>query len=251
MNVSPLAKRRRTISAFERHVVWEDDSDGELAEESERRKRRDSKTVEEEDHELTFTNTTPASAPAHSVSVKDKKDKEKAKGSFSRRQSHDTVLGPRQFLIDVESTRELILRQEDTDGDKKITIMDNGPKVVTLGTLRSEGFIRADVRGTYVISTLLQELALAQDQGLKRIVLSETVLNENPVDRLTRMIKTLFWKNLTRRVDLTGLTAISADPKAFCKMPRIYVPSSDPVALHYFQEISEKTLGRTFEVTLM
>jgi len=184
----------------------------------------------------------------HKRSLSKLKSLSKARMALARRRSEEVSLGPRQFLIDVESTLETILRQEDTDGDKKITIMDNGPKVVTLGTLRSEGFIRADVRGTYVLSTLLQELTLAKEMGLKRIVLSETVLNENPVDRLTRMIKTLFWKSLTRSVDLQGLAAISADPKAYSKVPRIYVSHDDPVALRYFQEIAEKCAGFSFEV---
>jgi hypothetical protein len=42
-----------------------------------------------------------------------------------------------------------------------------------------------------MLSNLLQELALARDHNRKRIVLDESRLTENPVDRLSRMIKIL------------------------------------------------------------
>jgi len=40
-----------------------------------------------------------------------------------------------------------------------------------------------------MLSNLLQELALARDHNRKRVVLDEATLTENPVDRLSRMIK--------------------------------------------------------------
>ena len=64
-----------------------------------------------------------------------------------------------------------------------------------------------------MLSNLLQELALARDYGRKRIVLDEARLTENPVDRLSRMIKNSFWNSLTRRIDGDGLEIICADPK--------------------------------------
>ena len=39
----------------------------------------------------------------------------------------------------------------------------------------------------------MQELALAEDLGRKTIVLTESRLNENPLERLTRLIKYHFW----------------------------------------------------------
>lgn len=39
------------------------------------------------------------------------------------------VQSQREFLIDVESTWKQVLEQEDTDGDCKITVLDQGPKV--------------------------------------------------------------------------------------------------------------------------
>ncbi|KAF9585967.1 alpha,alpha-trehalase nth1 [Lunasporangiospora selenospora] len=158
-----------------------------------------------------------------------------------RRGSHDVKTSkPRRFLIDVEETQRLILEQEDTDGDFQITVNDIGPKVVTLGTADSAGFNKYDIRGTYMLSNLLQELALAQDYGRRYVVLDEARLNENPVDRLSRMIRHHFWDGLTRRIDAEGLEAISKDPKNRSKntAPKIYVPFGEEETLEYYQKVS-------------
>ncbi|WVR05204.1 hypothetical protein IAU60_002216 [Kwoniella sp. DSM 27419] len=80
--------------------------------------------------------------------------------------------------------------------------------------------------GNYMLSNLLQELALARDYGRKRIVLDEARLAENPVDRLSRMIKNSFWNALTRRIDAEGLEVACADPKNRSQhmKSRIYIP---------------------------
>ncbi|KAF9170654.1 alpha,alpha-trehalase nth1 [Mortierella sp. AD011] len=157
-----------------------------------------------------------------------------------RRGSHDDkTIKPRRFLIDVEETQRLILEQEDTDGDFQITVNDIGPKVITLGTADSAGFNKYDVRGTYMLSNLLQELSLAQDYGRKYVVLDEARLNENPVDRLSRMIRHHFWDGLTRRIDAEGLETISNDPKNRSKntAPRIYVPFGEQEVLDYYNNV--------------
>ncbi|KAG5458529.1 MAG: hypothetical protein BJ554DRAFT_1226, partial [Olpidium bornovanus] len=86
---------------------------------------------------------------------------------------------PRKFLIDVEETQRQLVAQEDTDGDFQITVNDVGPKVIKVGTADSGGFLKYDIRGTYMLSNLLQELSLANDYGRKHIVLDEMRLNEN------------------------------------------------------------------------
>ncbi|KAF9935377.1 alpha,alpha-trehalase nth1 [Linnemannia zychae] len=158
-----------------------------------------------------------------------------------RRGSHDDKSSkPRRFLIDVEETQKLILEQEDTDGDFQITVNDVGPKVITLGTADSAGFNKYDIRGTYMLSNLLQELSLAQDYGRKYIVLDESRLNENPVDRLSRMIRHHFWDGLTRRIDAEGLELIANDPKNRSKntAPRIYIPFGEDEILEYYRNVS-------------
>ncbi|KAG8995873.1 alpha,alpha-trehalase nth1 [Tulasnella sp. JGI-2019a] len=170
-----------------------------------------------------------------------------------RRLSHDEKpQAPRRFLIDVEETIRIVLEQEDTDGDFQISVTDSGPKVLALGTATSNGFKSFDIRGTYMLSNLLQELALARDHGRQRIVLDEARLTENPVDRLSRMIKYGFWSSLTRRIDGDGLEIICADPKnrSANLKPRIYVPHGEPKMAEYYRKVAEAKphLGLRVEV---
>ncbi|KAL9934590.1 hypothetical protein V8E36_006365 [Tilletia maclaganii] len=171
----------------------------------------------------------------------------------TRRLSHDAIQeSPRRFIVDVEETMRLVLEQEDTDGNFQISITDSGPKVLSLGTATSNGYKGVDIRGTYMLSNLLQELALARENGRKRIVLDETRLSENPVDRLSRMISQSFWHNLTRRIDADGLEAILADPKNRSKSqnPRIFVPCEEPGMIEYYRKVAKERpqLNLTVEV---
>lgn len=105
---------------------------------------------------------------------------------------------------------------------------------------------------TYMLSNLLQELALAREHGRKRIVLDESRLTENPVDRLSRMISQTFWHNLTRRIDGGGLETILSDPKNRSKSrsPRIYVPAKETKMIQYYQDVAKKKpeLGLIVEI---
>jgi alpha,alpha-trehalase len=87
-----------------------------------------------------------------------------------------------------------------------------------------------------MLSNLLQELTLAKDYGRERIILDEARLNENPVSRLTRLIKRSFWDRLTRRIDAAGLEIIAADPKNRTKnqQPRIYIPHGEVEMYEYY-----------------
>ncbi|WVQ70013.1 uncharacterized protein L199_008237 [Kwoniella botswanensis] len=156
--------------------------------------------------------------------------------SRNRRLSHDetTASAPRRFLIDVEETMRIVFQ---------ISIYDSGPKLLSLGTASSNAHKTFDIRGTYMLSNLLQELALARDYGRKRIVLDEARLAENPVDRLSRMIKNSFWNALTRRIDAEGLEVACADPKNRSQhtKARIYIPyGEEEIAEHYRQIAREK-----------
>ncbi|KAJ3327762.1 alpha,alpha-trehalase nth1, partial [Blyttiomyces sp. JEL0837] len=162
-----------------------------------------------------------------------------------RRGSHDDFVPfgvSRKFIIDVEETKRQILEQEDTDGDCQITVQDAGPKAFTVGTANSNGFHKFEIRGTYMLSNLLQELAWATDHNRKFITLDEDRLNENPVDRLNRLIKYHFWDGLTRRIDAEGLEVICADPKNRQKdqRNRIYVPFHDEFGYNYYTAVAEQ-----------
>lgn len=93
-----------------------------------------------------------------------------------------------------------------------------------------------------MLSNLLQELALARDHGRKRIVLDEARLTENPVSRLSRMIRSSFWNSLTRRIDGDGLEIICADPKnrSGKSTPRIYVPYGEPKMVGYYRKVAKE-----------
>jgi alpha,alpha-trehalase len=93
-----------------------------------------------------------------------------------------------------------------------------------------------------MLSNLLQELALAKDYGRKYIVLDEDRLSENPVNRLSRMIRHLFWDGLTRSIDGDGLESICADPKNRSSdiAPRIYIPYDETDIYEYYKRVSEE-----------
>ncbi|KAG5298357.1 alpha,alpha-trehalase TreB/Nth1 [Histoplasma ohiense] len=159
----------------------------------------------------------------------------------SRRTSHDERVQSRKFLIDVDATLETLLEREDTDHNVQITIDDQGPKVFAVGTAASNGYNRFDLRGTYMISNLLQELTLAKDYGRKHIILDEQRLNENPVARLSRLIKKCYWNALTRRIDGSNIVAVADDPKDWTAdpVPRIYVPPGAPEQYEYYKRIAD------------
>jgi alpha,alpha-trehalase len=107
----------------------------------------------------------------------------------------------------------------------QISVYDSGPKLMALGTASSNAHKTFDIR-----------VGLARDYGRKKIILDEARLAENPVDRLSRMIKNSFWNHLTRRIDPEGLEVICADPKnrSRSKGAIIYIPYGlDAMAEHY------------------
>ncbi|KAJ8128331.1 hypothetical protein O1611_g5302 [Lasiodiplodia mahajangana] len=172
-----------------------------------------------------------------------------------RRGSHDESSQPqsRQFLIDVDHTLESLRAQEDTDHNMQITIEDTGPKVLSLGTAASEGYNRFDIRGTYMLSNLLQELSLAKEYGRSRIILDIGRLNENPVSRLSRLIKSQFWEGLTRRIDASSIEVAAKDAKDWTDdpRPRIYVPRGAPEQYEYYQKLARERPEIRLDVQLL
>ncbi|CAI7660683.1 unnamed protein product [Penicillium pancosmium] len=172
----------------------------------------------------------------------------------TRRGSHDEASGnPRKFLIDVDETLGALLKQEDTDKNMQITIEDAGPKVLSVGTAGSSGFRRVDVRGTYMLSNLLQELTIAKDYGRKNIILDEARLSENPVARLSRLIKNSFWTALTRRIDGSNIEIAGKDPKDWTDdpRPRIYIPPGAPEQFEYYTNIAKEHPELRLDVQLL
>ncbi|PMD25395.1 glycoside hydrolase family 37 protein [Hyaloscypha hepaticicola] len=159
-----------------------------------------------------------------------------------RRSSHDeTTMFGRTYLVDVEQTIKNLSAQEDTDGNFQITIEDNGPKVISLPTAGSNGFNKKEIRGNYMLSNLYQELFLARKHGQTHIFLDHNRLNENPVSRLSRLIKHDFWRNLTRVIDGSVIEIAGRDPKDWTDdpRPRIYVPRGAPEQYEYYKQVAK------------
>ena len=64
---------------------------------------------------------------------------------------------------------------------------------------------------------------------------------ENPVDRLSRLIREEFWKGLTRRIDVSNIAKVGRDPKDWTDKPRprIYIPHGAPEQHAYYTEIAK------------
>jgi alpha,alpha-trehalase len=91
-----------------------------------------------------------------------------------------------------------------------------------------------------MLSNLLQELTLAKAYGRKQIILDESRLNENPVNRLSRLIKDSFWERLTRRIDGSVIEIAGRDPKDWTDdpRPRVYVPRGAPEQFAYYTQVA-------------
>jgi alpha,alpha-trehalase len=129
-----------------------------------------------------------------------------------------------------------LVAQEDTDGDKKITIHDQ----TTPFEIRDDK--GADVRtvtNEYQLSVLLQNLKQADDEHQPEISLDQLHLNENIVDRTHRLIKNVYWDALTRRIDAAHVDEVVQDSKVVSDADYIYVPSADKAAVNYFEAIEK------------
>lgn len=148
--------------------------------------------------------------------------------------------------VNVSEAIQALILDEDTDGDKKITIDD--PRVP--GTARGDKHFwtettagrRMEISGTYYLSNLLQDLKLAEEQGQPKLTLDPTTIFEPPADRISRMIRALYWQGLTRRIDEQGIATVLSDEKARSSdgFRYVYVPASDSLALSYFSLVSRK-----------
>jgi alpha,alpha-trehalase len=151
-----------------------------------------------------------------------------------------------RITVKIQTNFHRLLAQEDTDGDRQITIRDSGPKRFLLESISGEKF---EVAGTYRLSNLLQELALGRDSAEETVILDMKRIFENPVQRFSRMIRDYFWDGLTRTIDEDGLAKIVSDKKAAPSgNPRIYVPFSDPQAFDYFQQAAKRRTVPGLEV---
>ena len=143
-----------------------------------------------------------------------------------------------KFKLHILQTIEKLLAQEDTDGDKKITIDDNGPKKFLL---HDENGNSALIEGTYQLSNLLQELALAKKNNTEFAEINVDEITEDPVKRISGKIKNLYWKGLTRTIDADGVKKILEDNKIENELAYLYVPFGDEIVFDYFKKLEAVT----------
>lgn len=142
--------------------------------------------------------------------------------------------------VNIEKCLGELLSQEDTDNDKKITIEDDGPKAFKLVSNTGESYI---IKGTYHLSNLLQELVIAKNNGLKETAINSKVIEEKPIQRISKMIKDYYWNGLTRTMDERGIESLIHDSKnesLVSEKLRIYIPYNDALALKYYKSLEVK-----------
>ncbi len=143
------------------------------------------------------------------------------------------------FNLYIEDTLEKLLQQEDTDGDKKITIEDKGPKSFSVLSAVGKEY---KVKGTYHLSNLLQELVIAKNEGQTSATIELGNIEELPVSRISRMIKDYYWKGLTRTMDAKGIVNLIHDTKNETLQSdklRIYIPFKDNLAFNYYKSLEK------------
>lgn len=157
-----------------------------------------------------------------------------------KNESKPTTVDVSSIEVPINETLEQLLQQEDTDGDKKITIEDKSSKQFRLKSNSGETF---DVEGTFRLSNLLQELVMAKNDGKTNAIIETKFIDELPVDRTSRLIKNYYWDGLTRHLDKDGIENLIKDTKnqsLVSENLRIYVPFKDSIALHYFQGLENE-----------
>lgn len=138
--------------------------------------------------------------------------------------------------INPTTTLHKLLAQEDIDGDKRITMDDVGPKSFDIEQLNGE---KHKVEGTYYLSNLLQELALSIRRGNTASTnISPDLIYEKPSHRISRLIREVYWGDLTRTMDEKGLQKVLFDEKVEQDFFYIYIPFGDNAAYEYYTRLS-------------
>lgn len=180
-----------------------------------------------------------------------------------RRASFDDfgIRNKKYYINDIDATLEELLENEDTDHNYQITIEDLGPKILRLGTANSNGFRHSAIRGTYMLSNLLQELTIAKRLGRQQMILDERRLRENPLARMRRLITTQFWPALSRKITKDNIVEMARDTKIVEEVVdengkvhynkesvRLYVPHDRPDQYEYFMLIKKEKPDITLDV---
>lgn len=102
-----------------------------------------------------------------------------------------------------------------------------------------------------MLANLLQELLLAQENGLETVDIKVWQLGEDPVSRLNRLIKEMFWDSLTRQLDASGIEKAAPDPKMVNFLPRIYIPHGAPEQFAHYSQVAQERPSLRLDVQLL
>ncbi len=137
-----------------------------------------------------------------------------------------------KFQIHKSSLIKELLDQEDTTNSYTITIKDKGPKSFKLKDDTGEEVL---IKGSYHLANLLQEAIMLENETGE---ISLDKITEKPTKRLSRIIKDIHWRKLTRNIDKDNLSSSLQDDKLENKNLSIYVPETDKNAIDYFTELT-------------
>src|SRR6476659_10736717 len=108
------------------------------------------------------------------------------------RQTYAGPQEPTPIMVNVRENLERLLAEEDTDGDRTITIHDLYVQGSNRGDQRfwliATNGKRYEIDRTYYLSNLLQELTLRQRAGLEVAPIDLQMVFEEPVHRISRRI---------------------------------------------------------------
>jgi alpha,alpha-trehalase len=103
-----------------------------------------------------------------------------------------------------------------------------------------------EVRGTSRLSQLLQLLSLARLQGNRHILLNQTDISLNPVVRLSKYIRDVFWSNSAASLDRSTIarTGTYRQQHADNDVMRIYIPIGAPEQFEHYADAESRFSAR-------
>lgn len=137
-------------------------------------------------------------------------------------------------LINTQDELKRLTLLYDRDKDQKLTVDDKLPSDATYELKHQGG--EFTVQGLYHLSNLLQELSWA---GKRKAPLELALVQENPIDRISRLIKTQYWDGLTRSINKDTLRRVIADEKFPTNPKYLYVPHNDIESYNFFSKLNE------------
>jgi alpha,alpha-trehalase len=120
-------------------------------------------------------------------------------------------------------------------------------------TISSGGFRSTEIRGPYALSHILGVLTFANDDKVTYTTIKGSALVEDPITRLSELIKEVFWNTLTRRLDESLIALAAPDAKDWTEnpKPRIYVPPRCAHQIEYYQRAARNLTQLELDVQIL